>query len=153
MKEVKSETVREPFVLILGRDECDHVEAVRSAVRRRGTRVAVLDTTRFPREIRINYDPEGDIELVMSGSRFPMSACRSVYHPVSLDHRLATHAALHTRQRGLARQHLIPAKGALQDLIEAQLLVIVEVLIAGRQPIHALRHQRAHRMAHFEAFA
>jgi len=79
MKEVEYHADTTPFVLVLGSENCAHVQAVCSAVSRRGVRVVVLDTTRFPGEIRISYDPEGDIEFVIAGDRFRMSACRSVY--------------------------------------------------------------------------
>lgn len=46
-------------------------------------------------------------------------------YQVSLDNRLAIYAALHPAQRGRAGQCPVTTDGALQDLVKAQLLVIV----------------------------
>ena len=79
MKEAEIQPNTEPFVLILGSEGCGHVEAVSSAVSHRGVRAVVLDTTRFPGEVAISYDPGGDVEFAIVGDRFRMSVCRSVY--------------------------------------------------------------------------
>jgi len=66
-------------VLILGSEECDHVQAVAAAVTERGCEPVIFNTANFPRNAVISYDPMGDIRLQLGGRRYAMSRFRSVY--------------------------------------------------------------------------
>jgi hypothetical protein len=55
-------------------------------------------------------------------------------------------ARLQPTQRGRTRQRLVTTHGRLHDQIVAQPSVIVQILVATAQPVHALRQHRAQRM-------
>lgn len=70
---------QDDFVLILGREDCDHVRAVSNALLERGEKVVVFNSGKFPEQARITLDPEGDTLLQLPRGTWRMSRCRGVY--------------------------------------------------------------------------
>ncbi|WP_435102721.1 ATP-grasp domain-containing protein [Arhodomonas sp. AD133] len=68
-----------PRVLILGDQQCEHVQAVAHALENLRAQPVIFDSRRFPAEATISYDPQGEISLSLSGCRYRMSDFRSVY--------------------------------------------------------------------------